>query len=155
MANKSVRRTKLLSCLCIEIVARHSKGNSPVFLPVMNGTLVFESPPIGLPVGRSGGRGIGAECRVTSRYCKGPSHNPEKSHLPLAITEYLGNFCLHKMPNGRLSFVTEFVSVNIDLLCAHPSSNGRPWNDHAMMMCFQPEAHLSSFIHTFFICVGY
>ena len=117
------------------------------------------SPTTGLPPipteGRIGGRkftlswSYGDECATFEWDRKGPSDDPEKARLSDQVSEYLVMYCLPHMPNGRLPCFTEFISVNDDTYRAHPSYDGRPWNDHAMVKWFQLEAHLPAFIHTF------
>jgi hypothetical protein len=54
------------------------------------------------------------------------------------------------MPNGWLPCFTKFVTVNNDRFHAHPSYNGRPWNNHATVKWIMlEEGHLPVFIHTF------
>jgi hypothetical protein len=91
----------------------------------------------------------GDESATFEWYRKGPSDDPEKSHLSHVVTEYLANFCLPHMPDSRLPCFTEFITINNDLFRAHPCYDGRQWNDHAMVKWFKLDAHLPALIHTF------
>ena len=91
----------------------------------------------------------GDESATFEWYRKGPSDVPEKSRLSPIVTEFLANYCLPHMPNGRLPCFTEFVSVNNDKFRAHPCYDGKPWNDHAMVKWSEYEAHFPALIHTF------
>ena len=91
----------------------------------------------------------GDESATFEWYRKGPSDDPEKSHLSNTITENLASYCLPHMPDGQLPCFTEFVTVNNDRFRAHPCYDGRPWNDHTMVKWFKLEVHLPAFIHTF------
>jgi hypothetical protein len=69
--------------------------------------------------------------------------------LPNAM-RFLGRQCLPHMTDGKLPCFTEFIRVNGHKYWAHPSVyNGKPWNNHAMVMWHGHAYPLPCLIHAF------
>jgi hypothetical protein len=57
------------------------------------------------------------------------SDDPEMARLPCRAKKFLADNCMPWMPNGKVSCFTSFIDANGERYRAHPSYDGKAWND--------------------------
>ncbi|KAI2495724.1 hypothetical protein MHU86_18783 [Fragilaria crotonensis] len=77
------------------------------------------------------------------------SDDPEIARLPCRAKKFLADNCMPWMPNGKVSCFTSFIDANGERYRAHPSYDGKVWNDYAMVKWKGFSTPFPAFIHTF------
>jgi hypothetical protein len=100
----------------------------------------------GFTISRSAGNAL----PVLSWNCKYSNDNPGGNTLLLSVMQYLAQYCLPHMVDGKLRCRTEFLCGAGHKYRAHPSIyNSKAWHDHAMVTWQGCKYPLPALIHTF------
>ena len=129
------------------------KGASTAALGT-HGTTTSPTPEIQLSGGKSGRDFIltwapGNESATFKWQRPRSSDDLEMAHLSCRVTTFLANYCMPWMPNGKVPCFTSFIDANGERYRAHPSYDGKVWNDYAMVKWKGFSFPFPAFIHTF------
>ena len=77
------------------------------------------------------------------------SDDPEMAHLSCRVTKFLADYCMPWTRNGKVPCFTSFTEANGERYRAHPSYDGKVWNDYAMVKWEGFSDPFPAFVHTF------
>ena len=77
------------------------------------------------------------------------SDDPEMAHPSCRVTKFLADYCMPWTRNGKVPCFTSFTDANGERYRAHPSYDGKVWNDYAMVKWEGFSDPFPASIHTF------